>query len=217
MSSLGQLPVDPMSRNDIECSMQNYLYQVDPGHLQRPGCLDVEAILDLHIYKTHKFKKIISEFIGPNIEALTHPFDNEIEITTQVQDGIAFCEPRHLFTGCHEISHVIMHVPQYLAWGEEQWVSAVARSGFKMQVFRDPEWQAEHGAGVLMMPASTFIPFVDALNKKGASYDTVIYEITRTYGVSLAAAKVRHKIFYSITSAKKNPGFVDQSFFHKLR
>ena len=100
------------------------------------------------------------------------------EIYARIDEG----EPQARFTGAHEITHVLQHIPQINARCE---VSGSIQLYRREQIvpYRDPEWQANCGAAALLMPAISFWRFF------GARLDDVDpAEIAAAFGVSYSAA-----------------------------
>ena len=183
--------VAPLSKNEIDNIVTNYLQICCPRHLQEAGQLDIEELLDIHIFKMHGFVKGISCNLGTGVEALTLPLEKRIEISERTFNGIASGDPHYRFTGCHEAFHVICHAEQMLNWGVADISNSIALAREQPPAFVKPEWQADHGGGAFLMPRSTFIPFVENLKKRRAFRRDIIHEIMRIYNVSYKAAEVR--------------------------
>lgn len=183
--------VAPMSKADIESVAFNYLNLICPRHLKKPGQLNVERILDIDIYRTHGFTKLINDSLDEDIEALTNHFAKVVEIKSSVQLGIINDEPHYRFTACHEAFHVIQHSPQILSWNTQDYLEALSLPRGECPIYRDPEWQANCGAGALLMPAKTLYSLFFTLKNKNANDISIISEVAKIYNVSNQAAETR--------------------------
>lgn len=100
-----------------------------------------------------------------------NPFTREFLIREDVYDGAVEHHPRHRFTIAHEAGHALMHI------------GTLNRSSLSDRVvaYRDPEWQANRFAAVILMPR--------LLVPKAKS----IEEIMQRFGVSKESAELRVK------------------------
>jgi len=192
---------EPRSKTNIEFITQKYLKRTFPDHLVKLTRLNVERLLDVKLYQTHNFGIEIVESLGEGVEALTEPFDGKIKFSKEGWNKLIQKRPRSLFTGCHEAYHVIDHSEQLLRTDLEVVLKRIILYRGNIPTYQDPEWQALHGAGALLMPLPTFIPFVNKLQKRGAKFFDILREITRYYGVSQQAAETR----LAKIGMKKNP------------
>lgn len=104
---------------------------------------------------------------------LTVPSKKCIFIKESVYVGAVHGAPRDRFTIMHEIAHYILHRGMDVR---------LAREGKKVELYRDPEWQADAFAGEFLMNANVVGDMEPA-------------EIARACGVSLTAAKCQYKHF----------------------
>lgn len=183
--------VAPLSKNEIENIVSNYLKLNCPRHLQQAGQLNVEFLIDVLLYKTNEFVKVISHDLAPGVEAVTHPLDKLIEISEKANNGIIDGDPHYRFTGCHEAFHVICHAPQVSAWSSVEFFQSISMAREMPPAYIKPEWQAEYAGGVFLMPKNTFVPFIGKLKNKRANRKDIIQEIMRVYNVSYKAAEIR--------------------------
>ncbi len=191
MVGINSFIVAPRSKVAIDHRVKEYLSSIIPIHLTAPSILNVEELLDVHIPRTHGFKVELCENIGPDIEGITLPLEKKMKFTTREFERIVLHVPRSLFTGAHEAYHVIDHAAQMRSWDADDWINSIALHRKKMPIYYDPEWQANYGAGALLMPKNTLEPFISILVKRKATSEDIYYEITKAYGVSSDAARVR--------------------------
>lgn len=183
--------VAPLSKNEIENIVSEYLKYNCPRHLHAAGQLDVERLLDIHLYNTHKFVKEISCDLPIGVEALMHPFEEKIEISERAFNGIISGDPHYRFTGCHEAFHVICHATQMATWDSLDLYNSITLARGNHPAYVKPEWQADHGAGAFLMPKETLVPFVENLKRKRAYKGDIIREVMKVYNVSYSAAGIR--------------------------
>lgn len=187
--------VSPVSKIQLERITSEYLKKTIPSHLERPGMLDVEELVDLHLLKTHGFSIEICSSLGENVEAQTCPIGKVIKMTNQVYTGICNGNPRDKSTGCHEVVHVIRHAPQIVDSIVHEKFPRSFYSPQELPVYYSPEWQAYYGAGAFLMPKITLGPFIERLLRKGAKRCQVIEDVLGVYGVSYSAAEKRLSYF----------------------
>lgn len=83
------------------------------------------------------------EFPDHTHEGLTMP-DGEILIREDIYHGGHNNVPRDRFTMTHELIHWVLHRKEF----------GLARSQSEVPLFRDPEWQANTGASLALMPTA---------------------------------------------------------------
>lgn len=189
MSILSGVPVSPLSRVTIEKIIHKYLSDNFPDVIKSPTKLDVDMLLDVALRKTHGFMvDIVDGFMDPKIEAKTLIFEKKIQITERCHNQLEY-HGRSRFTACHEGCHVILHAEQLLIYAIEP-ARIVQR---ELKVYEDPEWQAEHGGGALLMPLATVSQFVDELRKEGLNEKEIANEVGDVFAVSDSAATARIK------------------------
>jgi hypothetical protein len=189
---ISTFPVEPRSKGNIEAITTAYLKKFLPEHLARPNVLSVEYLLDTCIPLSHKFKIDLQQALDNGVEGQVIVEEQRIQFTEAGWQNIINAIPRSLFTGCHEAYHVIDHsgqILQALLSGQVRFLAA--RGASAPITYRNPEWQANHGAGAFLMPAVTLVPFVKGLMQDGAGLFDYIWEIQRAYGVSAKAAETR--------------------------
>ena len=181
--------VEGLRKEQIENLLSQYLEKYYPKHLIKPQKLDVEHLLTIGLYKSNGFKIEIVKSLEDNVEGDTMPFKKTIRFPKKIYNGLIKGNPRDRFTGCHEAVHAILHEKQITENIEE-----ILKLSFVKEkpIFKNPEWQANYGAGVLLMPKQTLIPFVEKMKKLGKSEKDIIKKISKTYGVSDQAASTRY-------------------------
>lgn len=189
MSLLESIAVKPLSKRDIEVKAIGYLQSFQPEALNKPKPVDVERILDYGIQHSHGFSpRIVKHFDNPSIEAQTNLNKRCIEVTDECYDALN-CPGRHRFTVCHEIGHVILHFEQLMLAD----TTLHRKSRAQLKTYEDPEWQAEHFSGAILMPLTTMFPTYIRMVRAGLSFEEVSLEISNQYFVSVSAAATRIK------------------------
>jgi IrrE N-terminal-like domain len=188
VSLIEKTPVRPLRKIDIEYLSLKYLAEEYPEVLDHPAVLDIDHLLSNSLSKTHDFRlQLVSELDNPAFEGEMRVNDRVIRLPEKCYLGICEGDGRSRFTGAHEASHVILHYEQFKALAANP-----ARTKLeKVPVYRDPEWQADHGGGALLMPLVTAYPFLLDLQKANADADDIKYEFCKTFGVSRIAAGIR--------------------------
>ena len=77
-------------------------------------------------------------------EALTIPSEMLIKIREDVYEGAVSGVGRYRFTIMHEIGHIFLHTEDSIC---------LARGKDNVEVYRDPEWQADAFAGEFLVPS----------------------------------------------------------------
>ena len=163
----------------------NYLAIHLGSSLTEPTPLNVDALLDRAIWRSHGYMlDLVDSFDDPAIEARTLVLEEKIQFLYPSFEKLEFAgRPR--FTACHECGHVILHAAQLRSY-------AFAPSRMKpgiLRTYEDPEWQAEHFAGALLMPLVTIFPLFKSLRESGCMDDELEELIAEKYIVSNAAAE----------------------------
>lgn len=191
MSYLSQLEVPPCSKEDLECETKRYLEENCPGALGRAGPVDIDRILTVCVAGSHRFKTEIVPKLPDGVEALTDPFERKVYLTETTYLKMAAGVGRPRFTVAHEVIHVLRHADYCIELGLKTIANRLllARSAPDERVaYRDPEWQAYYGAGALLMPRVTLVPYCESLATKGIKGWRTVCEVAGTYKVSYQAA-----------------------------
>lgn len=190
----GAFVAEGRSRLEIERIVCDYLREHQPQHIERSGPLDVVHLMDPGLWKAREVSIAIVDSKSRELEsgelAQLVPDDNEIRITQKHWDELDDGESRARFTGCHETYHCIDHLPQLRNMDDAFFQRQMVLSRRVPPVYQDPEWHANHGAAVLLMPACTVVPFYRRLRRsKDESY--IVEAIMDEYQVSLEAVEWR--------------------------
>ncbi len=191
MSSIEGIAVAPTSKKIIEKSAIQYLINHCPESLEQPGPIDIERILDVLLFESHGFStKIVQSFLDPTVEAQTNLLERTIEIKESCYNELHQAK-RGRFTAGHEAGHVILHSSQLYS-------SLIIHKRIlpcigELPTYRNPEWQADHFSGALLMPLLTVLDFIEELKKRGFNDYNIIKEVSEKYLVSYKAAQTRIK------------------------
>lgn len=181
--------VTPLRRIDLEKQAVGYLKKYQPEVLKKVKAVDLARLLDYCIYDSHGFSpKIVSGFGSSEIEAQTDFLNKTIEITSECYDSLDV-PGRPRFTVGHELGHVVIHSSQFPSL-----ITSLQRTQkAKIETYENPEWQADHFSGALLMPLSTIFPLFSRLRDAEYDSDEIVEEIANEYLVSYSAAIARIK------------------------
>lgn len=172
--------VSPLRRIDIDKWGERFLLEYYPDTLRSPTWLDVDDLVTVLLPSEFDID-IGLEDLPPTIQGVTEP-PNRLILDAAAYEGIDK-EGSHRFTGTHEASHALGHLPQIQARYESSHNVKMFRRS-EIPAFRDPEWQANRGAAALLMPATSIRDFV-------ARYGPDAPAAAEAYGVSYTAAAYR--------------------------
>jgi hypothetical protein len=182
------VPVAPLSMRNIETITEDYLRKYHKGNLDRPSALDADTFLTVSLQQSHSFMlDIVAALDNPSIEAQTLMLERRIQISHTCFNNLGADEGRARFTVCHEGMHVILHSEQYQALA----LNPARLRKRNRGTCANAEWQAEHGAGALLMPMNTLVPFICLLEKQGCADFSILQDIADVYKVSFSAAQAR--------------------------
>jgi len=189
---ISSFPVAPRSMRKIEAITASFLQLFMPKHLEKVKRLDVEHLLDVCLWSSHRFRIDLVDVLDRGVEGQVVMENQTIQFTESGWENVVRAVPRSLFTGCHEAYHVLDHAHQVLEALVNGQVRFLAARGLTTTVtYRDPEWQANHGAGALLMPLATLAPLVADLETRDARTLDINWEVQAAYGVSAQAAETR--------------------------
>ena len=141
--------VSPLRRIDIDAWGEGFLRTHFPALLQEPGKLPIREIVDIVLPRDYEVDVGVADLNGA-VEGICEP-PNRLTLRAEVYDGLD--DSGHdRFTGAHEVTHALGHLPQLNARYESTVGVPVYRRS-RVKPFRDPEWQANRGAAALLMPA----------------------------------------------------------------
>lgn len=190
MQLIEKIPMPGYSSKSIEEIIQKYLKMYIPSHLENPSAVDTDELWKA-IYNSHKYKMcLVEKHDDPSIEAQVNFWSKEIQITEEFMRKLEDGDERSKFTLAHEISHVIFH-SSYIMSNLQQAARAMTSRPQKIETYESSEWQAEHSAGALLMPACSFVPYYKSLKQNNYSYMEIVESIVVTFGVSNSASESR--------------------------
>lgn len=187
-SSASILPaVAPRKRAEIEEIAERLIKRFYPDCLTTPQPLPVNDFLEFDLPNAFGVRIGVSDDFPVGVEGVTDPhnIDGEAELTLPgwVYQRLQAHDPRARFTAIHEGGHGVLHVPQL----RSALISGGAPKLYRreeLQLFRNPEWQANVFAGAFLMPT----PAVLAVVKRwGVDPD----RLASTFTVSRSAAETR--------------------------
>jgi len=183
------VPMPPLSAEDIELITIMWLRDSIPEHLIYPGKLTLGRIEQILAHDLDYSIQLIDEQpLG--ISAQTDFADRIIMITPQLYDKLENGEGYALFTLAHEIAHILMHAG-YVLKNLSKVARSIRVSPQEIKTYMSSEWQAEHGSGAILMPMTSFVPFVKQLKEKQYALQDIIKIVAEKYGVTEKAARAR--------------------------
>ena len=184
--------VSPLSKVNLELKANDFLNNANPSHLKNAGIINVLELLDVYLPKVYEYRvQLIGSDKSVQLEGAVIPEKKKILLPEQVYNGIAENNPRCLFTGAHEIAHVILHSNQL----KNRALIDLITNGFNrkedIKPYEDPEWQANYMAGAILMPLATLEPIVHDFKLKKMSNNQIINRLSLIYGASNQAVEIR--------------------------
>jgi hypothetical protein len=177
--------VAPMSRAEIERDATLMTLRFRPDLLKKPGRFPVLKLFDA-LSDLYGLDPGVEE-LSDAVEGMTFP-DGRVLLSEETYRGAHDGLGRPRFTVPHECYHGIRHREQIRRALTDTGELVVYRRK-NIKPFRDPEWQANAFAGVLLMPA----PMVRLLAERERRM-FLISMMANEFGVSLQAAEVRLKV-----------------------
>lgn len=130
--------------------------------------------------------------LSPGIEGESRfdPDTNTVTVTlaTATYTAVELCEPRGLFSVCHETVHVFEHFPilRQLSVLPHHEIALLRQEAYP--IYFDTEWQADAAASAMIMPAKG----LERLRLEGRLTKR---EVMTRFGASSQAASVRLTLF----------------------
>lgn len=190
--------VKSRSRIEINKIATDFVYGIDKEALIKPKRIELIPILEYgYIRKTFGFSFGVED-LSQGMEGYTDFSKKMLVLSEFTYDAIQKNLPRAIFTGFHEISHVILHRGQL----QNRTVEEVNKERFfrsDLKAYEDPEWQADECAAAIQIPLQTAVPLL----KSGATE----IDFMKIYGVSRKCAEVR--IAKLTKLVKENPRLVE--------
>lgn len=154
----------PMSRNSIGKITSEFRKIVG---FENELYFPIDRIIEFIIMRIGVEVEYVPITEMPETYAITNPGAGTMKIREDVYIGAVNGNGRDRFTLCHELGHLLMHIPERVGF---------ARGNIPK--YRDPEWQANVFAGEIMAPAYLI---------KGLSVE----QIMEKCGMSRQAAKIQ--------------------------
>ena len=184
------LSVKPLSKESIELKVEAFLKRVAPESLRTPQPTPVLKIIDGKLLDLYGFAFAVRDDLGPKCYGVTDFGEKLVSLSEDVYVALEKDEGRARFTGAHEGAHVLLHsdelCPISARFSSGEWIHLHRAVPAEIPVFRDPEWQANHGAGAILMPR-------EMIRMVAANKSNPIVDVVKTFKVSLQAAEVRLK------------------------
>lgn len=191
MNNSDRVPeVQALSRQTIEFRMERFLAEVAPKCLKKPQPIPILEILDRKIFQKYGFAFRVSDSLEPGCDGETDFGRKTVTVNSNVYEQLERDVGRARFTGGHEATHVILHSAELCPIGARlingKTVHLQRKLRSHIPTFRDPEWQANFGAGALLMPKRMVMIVTDGTKNPVA-------RVSEVFKVSPAAAEVRLK------------------------
>ncbi|WP_167881761.1 ImmA/IrrE family metallo-endopeptidase [Leptospira bouyouniensis] len=174
--------VKSRSRLEINKIAMGFIYEIDKEALSKPKKIDLQEILDFgYIRRNYGFALSIED-LPTGIEGYTDFLNKKLALSTRTYEGILNKDPRAIFTGFHEVSHVLLHRGQL----KNRTIEEANKDRFyrsDLKPFEDPEWQADECSAAIQIPLNTVLPLI----KSGATAE----DLMKIFGVSRTCAEVR--------------------------
>jgi hypothetical protein len=197
VSFFDNIPFDGRSKRNIEMITERFLEKVSPDLLKKPAPLDVEKFLTYDLLRQCNIRLEIVENdeIGTFVEGMYDPFENKIIFSEKGFSDLIGGNSRSRFTGAHEGYHAIDHGKQIRLMPPNILLDNLYLCRQKkvrtIPQYQQAEWQANYGAGALLMPRRTLeIVIRDIGSNKNRTFDPV-WEVSAVFKVSEQAAKIR--------------------------
>jgi len=152
--------------------------------------LDVEALAEFHL----DYELSYTSQLPPGIDGET---DWTLR-TIRISDGIKL-DGRCRFTIAHEIGHVVLHVPLFIAQEQQTPIFASAPSFYQDKRL---EIQADKFASSLLMPRDVLIELYQGCSRPNGLITAE--EVAETFGASRQAARIRLETLGLLS--KSSPG-----------
>lgn len=169
---MGSVLVYPRSKATLEKAANHVRGLIDSDNLFFP----IVPLLEALSSPSEDGNVVVNMYVQPDSEmpseyAFFSPSDNTLHIRESVYEGACNNNGRDRFTLAHELGHILLHGVEGIEY---------PRSGQAIPAYRDPEWQANTFASMLLMPRSKI---------RGMSTE----EVMRKCGVSRQAAEIALK------------------------
>lgn len=160
-----------MSGAQIEQIAVRILRQKQPEVLEGVGAFDVERMVDLDLETDTGIDPDYTYELPEGVYGLTNTYEDKMYINAALSDN-PYNERFLRSTLAHEVGHCVIHVPTVRRQRAVR-IFRQTKDDMKINLYRkdnipiymNPEWQAWHFAGALLMPRSA----VEVFFREGAS------------------------------------------------
>lgn len=161
------------NRRDLDKLALNIVRALQPPVLEGKEALDVFRVIDF-LEDDFEIDFDFTDTLPYGINGCTSIDDNSVYINSELAES--YSNPGYLnSTVAHEIGHVVIHVPYLRTIQKTITFNQRKQDANSINLYRDrqiplwenPEWQAWHFAGALLMPESA----VRSLIEKGISFE----------------------------------------------
>lgn len=152
------LLVYPRSGREIDQAAAGLLQEFQPEALSKPQAVDVERIFEF--YPPTQGMTTDYDELPVGMDAVTDVAAMQCVVSAALAER-ASQRRYYRSTLGHEIGHIKLHLPEFLARREVGKLIQNGNNGMKLYrqetipTFRNPEWQADHFSGGLLMPANS--------------------------------------------------------------
>jgi hypothetical protein len=194
MGFYDNIPFQGMSKLDIENMTEQFHAKAVPHILKKPMPMDVERFLSYDLLKHYDIGIDIldDDEMGDVIEGMYDPIKNKIIFSETGYKALCSGNLRSRFTGGHEGFHGMRHGPQIRAMNRAALLYSLNMHRQKMTrdipIYQQAEWQANYGAGALLMPRKTLEMILRDV--RSGLFDAV-HEVALVFRVSEQAAETR--------------------------
>ena len=188
MYLIDKIPVFPSSYEEIELECLNFLKKNFPENIKKPRILDVLSIED----NLFGYKLAIDDSLdGTNIEGYTDFWGRAFYIPWKTYEALlrGTNNNRERFTVAHEAGHIILHRKIF----ENKSLMAARSSKEKIEIYMDPEWQANAAAAALLMPLPAFYREYKKTKIPGFFNFVQIHDLAEKFQVSIDTVSIRIK------------------------
>jgi Zn-dependent peptidase ImmA (M78 family) len=162
------IPAQPRSGRDIDKKALDLVRYYQPRVLTHGESFDICSFFEFELPELSGVD-VDYQRLNPGIYGYTDSEQNVCVISADLAED----QSQELFlhsTIAHETGHVIFHVPEFRQkrtllksiLRKEDVSGSLLHRAVDVPTYRNPEWQAWHFAGALLMPAPAFI---EAMNK----------------------------------------------------
>lgn len=189
------IKVPGKSKLAIEHIIYPVTKELERGVRGKPLCVAFRNMFESGFFEEKTgFDTEIDSDLPHHIQGETDCINKRLSISDRTYDGIIRGRGRDLFTLAHELGHVYLHSPFMNMVYREKSIDAhtLRRETKEIKHFENAEWQANMGAGALMMPLDDAVQFLVA--RKIHNYEDIqghFAEAALIFNMSKQAAEIR--------------------------